>query len=429
MAEFHSVTLDFDKCRGCINCVKRCPTEAIRVKNGKAFIISERCIDCGECIRICPHHAKKAVYDKMSVIEGYEYRVALPAPSLYPQFNNLDSIDYVLDGLLRIGFDDVFEVAGAAELVSEMTRSMMKRSDCPKPLISNACPAIVKLIQVRFPKLLPHLHTLQPPVEVAARLARERAVKKSGLPADKIGVFFISPCPAKVTALRHPAGGERVVDGVLSISEVYMALLPEMKKIERPQAEQISGISGISWSYTGGEATALLLPHYLAADGIENSIKILDEIENDKLGGIDFVELDACFSGCVGGCLCIENPYIARTKVRYLRKYQPVTMSHLADYPGKEEKDFLFEDEVEYDPVLELASDPVKAMEIMLQIEEIEKKLPGIDCASCGSPTCACFAQDVATGKAELNDCVFLMKKELEGKLSGKEQNDGKATV
>ena len=36
---FHSVRLDKDKCRGCTNCIKRCPTQAIRVRNGKAVII------------------------------------------------------------------------------------------------------------------------------------------------------------------------------------------------------------------------------------------------------------------------------------------------------------------------------------------------------------------------------------------------------
>ena len=53
---FHSVRLDEEKCMGCTNCIKRCPTQAIRVRSGKAHIISERCIDCGECIRVCPHH-------------------------------------------------------------------------------------------------------------------------------------------------------------------------------------------------------------------------------------------------------------------------------------------------------------------------------------------------------------------------------------
>ena len=94
-----SVHLDEALCKGCINCIKRCPTQAIRVRNGKAVITKEFCIDCGECIRICPHHAKLPAYDKLSVIENYEYTVALPAPSLYGQFNNLDDVNIVLTAL------------------------------------------------------------------------------------------------------------------------------------------------------------------------------------------------------------------------------------------------------------------------------------------------------------------------------------------
>ena len=67
----HSVTLDSDKCKGCINCIKKCPTQAIRVRNGKAVILEGRCIDCGECVKVCPHHAKKAVFDKMRNRIGY----------------------------------------------------------------------------------------------------------------------------------------------------------------------------------------------------------------------------------------------------------------------------------------------------------------------------------------------------------------------
>ena len=60
---FHSVKLDSGLCVGCTNCVKRCPTAAIRVQDGKAHILRELCIDCGQCIYICPHHAKSAVVD------------------------------------------------------------------------------------------------------------------------------------------------------------------------------------------------------------------------------------------------------------------------------------------------------------------------------------------------------------------------------
>jgi len=57
-SRFHSVALLEEKCKGCTNCIKRCPTEAIRVREGKAVINAARCIDCGECVRTCENHAK-----------------------------------------------------------------------------------------------------------------------------------------------------------------------------------------------------------------------------------------------------------------------------------------------------------------------------------------------------------------------------------
>ena len=203
---FHSVTLDRDKCHGCINCVKRCPTEAIRVRGGKAKIIKERCIDCGECIRVCPHHAKQAIFDPLSVMDRFTYKIALPAPALYGQFNNLDDIDLILGALLLMGFDEVFEVARAAELVSDATRRYMAREDILRPVVSSACPAVLRLIRVRFPELIGHVLPMHAPIEVAARLAKKHAAEKTGLPPEQIGAIFISPCPAKVTAVKMPLG-------------------------------------------------------------------------------------------------------------------------------------------------------------------------------------------------------------------------------
>jgi iron only hydrogenase large subunit-like protein len=194
---FTSVRLKEDLCMGCINCIKRCPTQAIRVRNGKAVITKEFCIDCGECIRICPHHAKEATYDSPDIMKQFEYTVALPAPALYGQFNHLEDINIVLTALKKMGFDDVYEVSGAAELVSEMSRKYVSEHKEQWPIISTACPSVVRLIQVRFPNLIEHLLTICAPVDLAASIAKDKAMEKTGLPREKIGVIFISPCPLR----------------------------------------------------------------------------------------------------------------------------------------------------------------------------------------------------------------------------------------
>ncbi len=173
MADYkHSVSLEVGKCKGCTTCLKRCPTEAIRIRDGHAVISSDKCIDCGECIKMCAYKAKKAVHDSLSCLEKYKYTVALPAPSLYGQFDRLDNIGYIIRGLKDLGFDAVFEVACAAELVSAYTRLYIRRPDVKKPVISSACPTISRMISMNYPFLIDNVLPILPPVDVAAYLAK-----------------------------------------------------------------------------------------------------------------------------------------------------------------------------------------------------------------------------------------------------------------
>ena len=415
---FHSVKLDSGLCVGCTNCVKRCPTASIRVQDGKAHILRELCIDCGQCIYICPHHAKRARFTHLSKLSEFEYNIALPAPSLYGQFNNLDDVNIVLNALVKMGFDDVFEVSAAAELVSEATRQYISEHEGQLPLISTACPSVVRLIRVRFPNLIPHLLPLNPPVEVAGILAAEKAMKDTGLPREKIGIMFISPCPSKVTYVKSPLGTEKSqVDHVLAIKDVYPKLLACMKAVgsqeDYPQIGT-AGKIGISWGHSGGEASGLFTESYLAADGIENVIRVLEDMEDQKFTNLRFVELNACNGGCVGGVLTVENPYVAKAKLKRILKYRPVSCNHLPGQSLEEAKDLFWEEPVEYDPVMELDPDIRVAMEKLQQMQEIEGQLYGMDCGSCGAPSCRALAEDIVRGYSTQEACIYKLREEIQ---------------
>ena len=403
----HSVFLDPEKCTGCTTCIRHCPTEAIRIKNNRAIINPDKCIDCGACIRYCPHQAKSSLSSKLSDMERFKWKIALPAPTLYGQFDDLDDVDYVLNGLLKIGFDEVFEVSKAAELVSAYTRLYLNTEGVIKPAISSACPVVVRLISLRFPSLAEHIIHMLPPMEIAAKLARERALAAHPeFKPEDIGVCFISPCPAKVSYVKNGFGGYKSqVDEVVAINDIYFLLIGKMNKEDDLKMLSESGRIGIGWARSGGEATAIFNEDYLAADGIENVIHILDQVENGTIPPLDFIELNACTGGCVGGVLTMQNPFIAKARLQTLRKYLPVSQNTLSKNETYIPGDYLFEELPVYNQISRLGNSIAESMRMMADIQNIRSTLPGIDCGSCGAPTCRAFAEDVVKKQACINDC------------------------
>lgn len=411
---FHSVTLDEEKCRGCTNCIKRCPTEAIRVREGKARIINERCIDCGECIRICPYHAKKAITDDFSSIQQFKYKIAIPAPTLYGQFKPEYNRNRLLNALKSIGFDDVYEVARAAEFVTEATKKLMNdQKQIKRPLISSACPAVVRLIQVRFPNLIDQLVKLESPMEVAAKIAKKKTAEQKGIKPEDIGVFFITPCAAKATSVKAPYESKKSsVDRVISIKDIYLKMLAVLDRVSDPEQLEQAGFEGIRWANSGGEGLAIGTDRFLAVDGIHNVIMILEAVENDKIEGIDFIEALSCTGGCLGGPLTVENVYVAKTRIKKHvddAKAFDKSMMQQDTY----DENMVWTEEIAYKPIMKLDDDFGKAMKKLEDLEKINDGLPGLDCGACGAPSCHALAEDIVRGMSQETDCIFKLREKV----------------
>ncbi len=333
----------------------------------------------------------------------------------------MDDIDYVLDGLLKIGFDDVFEVSKAAELVSAYTRLYLKTEGNIKPIISSACPVIVRLIALRFPSLSNNILHMLPPMEVAAGLARERAKRKRpDLKDEEIGVCFISPCPAKVSYVKNGfADYKSRVDEVVSISDIYFMLINEMQHGSDIQSLCETGIIGLSWASSGGEATAIFNEKYLAADGIENVIRVLDQVENGNIAHLDFIELNACPGGCVGGVMTMQNPFIAKARLRSFRHGLPVSRNTIDSNSHYIPDGYLFNNLPEYAPITRLSNSIAESMRMMSDIQSLKETFPGIDCGACGAPSCRAFAEDIVRGKTDKSICPFMLSKEAEAENDG----------
>ena len=145
-------------------------------------------------------------------------------------------------------------------------------------------------------------------------------------------------------------------------------------------------------------------------------IRVLEQIDNGTFPSLEFVELNACNGGCVGGMMTVENPYIARARLQTLKRYLPVSQNwRFEDQEGAtaELPPELKADPVEYAPVSKLSENMGEAMRKMAMIQTLHDELPDLDCGSCGSPTCYLFAEDVVKGEARPEECIVRMREEL----------------
>jgi iron only hydrogenase large subunit-like protein len=414
---YHAHKVDADKCRGHMTCMRHCPTQAIRVRSGKAVMSEELCVDCGQCLSVCPEQAISPIADPVNEISGFKYRVVVPSPVLYSQFEWTTHPYIIHMALKRLGFDRVVDVTTTSSAMSRALVKYLKNYRGRRPLISSYCPSIVRLIQVKYPDLAELVVPLDVPREVTAREIRKTLPEELGLKPEEIGVFYLATCPAKIVSIKQPAEkAQSYFDGVVSIRDAYSVMLPQVVAVreefdESQVPEDFFFHTG--WVTTGSITRLVRTENWLAVSGLDHVMQILDDIENSRLRNIVFVEALAHMLGCIGGPFNVENPYVARTNsIRQRERYEQKVLLDDETIEKNLNKGYYFlEHRILPRPTAYFDTDLATSIKRMKERERVYHKLKQTDCGCCGSPTCMAFAEDFVRGEVKLTDCIFLSEK------------------
>lgn len=416
---YHALKIDKETCIGCTHCMRTCPTMALRIENGKAELLPERCVDCGYCLKVCPVHAISVEQDDFQQIFNYKRRVALIPAILLGQFPSNINTQLLYSLLIEIGFTDVFETENSVELIHNITKQVLDNDEVKKPVISAFCPAIIRLIQVRFPELVNYIAPIKAPLQVSA-LYYNQLLLDEGVAKEDIGIFYITPCAAKIAEVKSYVH-DTLITGVINMNLIYNKILLQESQSKKEQCS-ISNNSpfalnkrSILWTLTYGEADTYP-GRCLAVDEIHNVIEFLEKIENEEIAPPDFLELRACDQSCAGGVLTIENRFLAVEKLKERAdnaKYYPEIINE-KQKQIYQYKDFLVDQsdlgKIYPNSMFKFAEDYKTAMSKYEEFKRLEKLLPKVDCGVCGSPSCSALAEDIVRGKKQITYCVFFQK-------------------
>jgi len=365
----HSVQVFPERCRSCFRCLRSCPTQALRVHQGKPQVLDYLCVDCGACQRVCPTGALALAEPHAQLTPAPDVTLVVP-PAALAQFGPGVPPQRVLDELEAMGFAGVLVTAAWEEALRAAVREWAAGGNAPLPVISPVCPAVVNLIETRFPALIPHLAPFLSPLEAI----RETTAAKR--------LVFVVACPCQRSALL--AGTLQPDRDIIPLENLRSAVAPRL-------AEQPAG--AVRAFTTPQEVDTPPLP--LVVSGIHEVAALFELIENAQAPDISVVEPYACHPPGFGSPLLSADPHLAAYRWRAATPAgdaRATAVRRPGDYRPR--------------PGLRLDEDMARAVRKLGRIDRLARSLPGDNCGLCGAPTCAALAEDIVLGRTTQEACV-----------------------
>jgi signal transduction histidine kinase/iron only hydrogenase large subunit-like protein len=418
------LTISNSKCRRCYRCVRECPTNALKIDQGKVKRIASRCIFCGVCYKHCPHDAVNAqtgVRHVQELLDSHAKVVICLEPT-FPAVLDKGTPSQLVTALKTLGFNEVWESAVGGEWVTGAYHSWLLQNK-ETPWISSFCPSLVYYIE----KFVPHLVNQLVPI-VSPMVACGMAVKR--LRGAETKVVYVGSCISRIRERRDPCA-KPYIDYVLTYHDI--SALFKMKGIVRERQEPSDfdgpgGGRGRILSIAGGMSQGigfeqdLLNLDYVVEAGAAEAMRAVKQFREGTLRS-SFLDLLFC-KGCINGPVVdkkISGPSRKQIIVDYIKSQngheQTAGLNGLSNLPESGLRRKFAASDVDL-------PEP-KEEEIKAVLAQLGKSYPGqnLDCGACGYGSCWEKAKAVVQGLAETEMCYHYLLERLQGLYSRLEKS------
>ena len=389
--------------------LSHCPVNAISYSDNRVCIDFDKCILDGTCVNVCPQKAKKvktSLPELKEALQNGEKVIASIAPSFYAYYD-FDKTGCILSFLKSQGIFRVEQTSQFAKINAIKHYEYMKITKLP--VISTACPVIVKLIENFYPDLINLLAPVDSPMVLHAKEIKEN------YPDSK--VVFIGPCLAKKNEAE-----ENGIEYALSFNELeewmndenfsFDKVTPEFFNDDYIYETSTYPLEGSLLTLCGADKE-LSKDEMISLSGLEEIMEFLKYLRGKSNVQYKMIEMLACKNGCINGPLkpssyCDANYFEIEEKFNkeinmFEKKDQKIL--NINKYPLNRRFANHYEEEIV--PTEEQIRATLRSMEKYTKEDEI-------NCGACGYKSCRDKAIAVIQGKAEKEMCIPYMKNRAE---------------